>query len=338
MEKEIAEKVIEKLGKLTGSTGKIVQFSNETHKPVEFSKDNFRKIEEAEGRIAFIDGGNNSVFYAASFSLQFARIYWTIYSENKRKKSSKKEFFVLVSSSSGSVLDVDVFGADLKLNRISAFDKTLAKGKHRVSPAEFASECRKLAEIKEAVNLVDELDSGDIIVLDRDLQASVTGEKELFDELYKKAEEKNIIICGIAKTARLFTETGDSALAAVSSIAPGGEWYYSPLAEINSEEHKAEICLVKFHEKSRYVFRFEIYKKQEDKIGKVLGILKKNSADPVFLGYPYGLIEADRFARVSNDEAEYLKVKLTSKAGDKRKRIIDYMKSVDAHSVLDNIS
>ena len=338
MEKEIAEKIIEKLDEITGSTGKFVQFSNEKYRPVEFNKENFHKIGDAEGRIAFIDGGNNPIFEASSFSLQFVRVYWTVYSRNKREKSRKKEFFVLASSSEGSTITLDAFGSSLKLDKISAFDKTLAKGKHRVSVSEAALAYRKLAELNEAVKLIDELDSGDIIVLDRDLEASITGEKELLDELYAKAEEKNVIVCGIAKTARLFTDTGDSVLAAVSSIAPEGEWYYLPVAEIDYEKHKAEICIVKLHPKSKYIFRLEIFNRQKESLGNALGILKKNSADPVFLGYPYGLIEADRFARVSNDEAEYLKVKLTSKAGKNRDKIINYMKSVDSHSVLDNIS
>ncbi len=74
------------------------------------------------------------------------------------------------------------------------------------------------------------------------------------------------------------------------------------------------------------------------RIGKVLGILAEASKDPVFIGYPYGLIEADKLARVSNEEAEFLKVRLISKAGKERSKIIGYMKTVDAHSILDNIA
>jgi len=335
MEKEIAEKVIEKIGNLTESTGRFVKMSSGNG--IEFDEKNFHSVLDCEGRVVFIDGGNNPVFESSRFSLQFARIYWTLYSGNKRIKSSKKEFFVLTSSSS-STIEIEMFGEDVGVKSIDIFDKNLARGKHRVSVSEAANAARKLAEVKEAVELIDSLDSGDIIVLDRDLEDSVTGEKELLDKLFEKAFAKGILICGICKTTRLFTDTGDSAVAAVSSIAPSDVWAYYPLVENNDEEHRAEICLVKLHAKSKYIFRFEIFEKQKDKIIDVLGVLKKNSSDPVFLGYPYGMIEADRFARVGNDEAEYLKVKLTSKAGAKRDKIIEYMKTVDAHSILDNIS
>jgi len=337
MEKEIAEKVIEKLSSITESTGKNVQFSASGYEAVDFDKENFHSINGSDGRVVFIDGGNNSVFESSRFSLQFARIYWTLYSDNKRVKSSKKEFFVLASSSSSSI-ELEMFGGESGVKRIDAFDKNLSKGGHRVNVSEAANAVRKLAEVQEAIELVDSLNSGDIIALDRDLQVSVTGEKEVLDLLFEKAYAKGVVVCGICKTTRLFTDTGDSVVAAISSISPSGEWAYYPLAKINTDSHKAEMMIVKLHSKSKYIFRFEIFEKQKDKVSSVLGVLKKNASDPVFLGYPYGLIEADKMARVGNDEAEYLKVKLTSKAGDKRDKIINYMKTVDAHSVLDNIS
>jgi len=337
MEKEIAEKIIEKLGKITESTGKTVKFSSEKYSPVSFSKENFHDINECKGQIAFIDGGNNAIFESSRFSLHFCRVYYTIYNDNKRVKFAKKEFYVLASSNFNAI-ELEVFGIDFKVKEINLFDKTLAKGTHRVRVSEAANACRKLSELYFASELVDELDPSSVIVLDRDLEASMTGEKELFDKLFLKAKEKNVVVCGIAKTSRLFTETGDSALGAVILIAPEGAWAYYPIVKIENDLHRVEMCFVKLHPQSKYVFRFEIFNLQKDRIDSVLGMLRVNSKDPVFLGYPYGLIEADKMARVSNDDAEYLKVKLTSKAGSKRDKIIEYMKTVDAHSVLDNIS
>ncbi len=334
MEKEIAEKVIEKLSQKITASGKFVQFNDSSYSPVEFDRNNFRQINESGGnaKIAFIDGGNNTIIDSASFCLQAARVYYTIYSGSKREKSRKTEFFVLASSSNDSV-DIDIFGSDEKFNGFNAFDKTLAVEKHRLAPNAAANACRKLAELKQAVKLAGELESGDVIVLDRDLQATITDEKEIMDELYAKAEQKNVIICGIAKTTRLFTDTGDSAIAAVSAIAPETSWY-APVAE----GHNAGIYFVKLNKASKYIFRFEIHEKQKQHIEKALWLLKQNSRDPVFLGYPYGLIEADKFARVSNEEAEYMKVRLMAKAGKNSSKILEYMKSIDAHSILDNIA
>lgn len=341
MEKHVVDKVIEKIGQKVQSTGSAVQFSDEGYKSVEFDKKNFRKIggEEYNSKIAFIDGGNNSVLNASNFCLQIARVYSTIYSGNKREKSGKKEFFLFAGSTAREgkhFIDVEAFGEDIKFGSFSAFDSSLATGNHRASPSAAASACRKIAELREAGILVSELEKGDIIVLDRDLQATITGEKEALDELYVKAEAKGVVVCGISKTTRLFTDTGDSAAAAVSAIAPEGDWVV-PVAEAENANHRAEIFFAKLHPKSKYVFRLEIYRKQKQELGKAAAMLKKNSTDPVFLGYPYGLIEADQFARASNEEAEYLKVKLMSKAGKESGKILEYMKTLDAHSVLDNI-
>ncbi len=342
MEEEIP-KIIEKLGQISCSAGKFVQFNSPTHKPVEFSSKNFKKIDAKpeNSRIAFIDGGNNPILDSASFSLQFLRTYCTIYSENKREKTSKTEFFLLASSSgtgNSIAFDVEVFGAGLKFSQFSSNDETLSQGSHRIRASAVAMACRKIAELNHAEKIVGELNSGDIIVLDRDLESSITGEKAALDVLFEKAESKGIIICGISKTTRLFTDEGSSAVSAVASIAPEGSWLYMPVAEINDENHRAELCFVKLHPASKYIFRLEICNKQKESIGKVVSLLAANSTDPVFLGYPYGMIDADRFARVSNEEAEYMKVKIVSKAGKQSSKILDSLKSVDAHSILDNIS
>ena len=58
--------------------------------------------------------------------------------------------------------------------------------------------------------------------------------------------------------------------------------------------------------------------------------------DPVFIGYPYGLVEADRIARISNQEKESLKTMFLVKL--RNKNIEKYLSSVNAHEILDRIS
>lgn len=334
MEKEIAEMLAEKLSQKAAASGNIVQLNDSSLRAVEFSSSSFRQIPEIrESRsIAFIDGGNNTIVESASFCLQAARVYHTVYSGNRRKSSSKKDFFVFASSSKKRV-DVEVVGIDEEFSGFDALDSTLALDRHRVSPSAAANACRKLAELRHALAVVDELGEGDVVVLDRDLQPAVTGEREILDKLYEKAGKKNVVVCGIAKTTKLLTDTGSSAAAAVSAKAPGNEWY-CPVAEGSN----ARVYFIKLNRESRYVFRFDVCEKHEGSAEKALSLLKQNSKDPVFLGYPYGMIEADRFARVSSEEAEYMKVRIMAKAGRKSKEILECMKSVDAHSVLDSIS
>jgi hypothetical protein len=175
-------------------------------------------------------------------------------------------------------------------------------------------------------------------VKDRHLECSITNEAKYMDALYEKASAKGIVVCGLAKTSNLLTNTGNSAAAVLNSMNPDKDWYYHPVAEINDENHKAELCFVKLHPQSKYVFRFEIFNKQSKSMDDVLSLLKQNAVDPIFLGYPYGLIEADRVGRVSNNDAEYLKTSFMAKAGKRFEKIRKYMASVDSHSILDSVS
>jgi len=65
--------------------------------------------------------------------------------------------------------------------------------------------------------------------------------------------------------------------------------------------------------------------------------VSKHSTDPIFLGYPYGFIDVDRHARVTNKEVDYYRTILLAKSGDFESMIHSSLKPIDAHSILDNI-
>ena len=114
---------------------------------------------------------------------------------------------------------------------------------------------------------------------------------------------------GISKTSTLFTTTGLSLLGAVQGLAEDYDVNGPcclPIARVANVLHNAFIYVVKLHESARYVFRFEIYGEQarrmsEEDLCGVTSALASNSKDISFPGYPYGLIDADSFARVSGD-------------------------------------
>ena len=92
----------------------------------------------------------------------------------------------------------------------------------------------------------------------------------------------------------------------------------------------------KFHDKSRHIFRFESFNIQKAKAQETINALSGNCVDPIFIGYPYGLVEADRIARVSNQEKESLKTMFLVKL--RNKNIDKYLSSANAHEILDKIS
>ena len=328
-----------------------IQFSDQNYNPLDFDKNNFHQIKNAEktSKIAFIDAGSAEIIKSPNFSLNLIRAYCTIYKNDKRVNSKKLDFYSFISAKNiGNEL---FYNADfIKLNDenniipsnkdllLSSLDETIKQGITRANISNVANVIRRFSEIKTAINIIDNLENNDIIVLDGSLQCTFTNEKKYFDELYKKALEKNVIICGLSKTTTLMTDKGNSISNALNKYNVDGKWLYHPVAEIKSSNHKAEMSFVKLHEKSRHIFRFEIYKEQKEKLHETICLLADNCKDAVFLGYPYGLIEADKNARISNQEKGMLLTLFSVKFGKDWEKIKESLSNVDAHEILDNIS
>jgi len=346
------EKIIEQIIKKIDEKTKIDEddyprFEDSSYKAFKIEKRNFHKIEDikSEKKIAFIDGGNAEILGASNFCLQLIRTYFTIYKDNKRISSGKNEFYALIYSLNEDdkiKYKTEIFDLKNKLELknidFDSYDETIKEGFNRIKISKIAEIIRRFAEIKTAETAMDFLENGDFVVLDGDLEASKTNEINYFNDLYKKSIEKNIVIAAISKTTSLFTQKGNSVAALLNLLSPLKEWFYHPVVEISNKNHEAEIFFVKLNKNSGHVFKLEIHKKQKTNASEILFLLKNNSKDPVFPGYPYGLIEADKFARISNNERNYFKTLFISKIGKKYKKIGQYITTLNAHEILDEIS
>ena len=153
---------------------------------------------------------------------------------------------------------------------------------------------RRKAELLLAKEVCSE---ADWVVLDGTLEEKLPEEKEILDNLPAN-------VCALAKSCSLITSKGRSATSRVSLVGPkNSRWSY-----FLDQERKRKTFFVRLNEKSNHVFRFETFSDNDE----IFEALAANSTDPVFTGYPYGLIYADQRARVSNQEAALLKTKLFS--------------------------
>jgi NurA-like 5'-3' nuclease len=166
--------------------------------------------------------------------------------------------------------------------------------------------------------------ASDVIVIDGSLQQHYSFE----DVFFKKFTKKNII--GFSKTSSLLTKSGNSILALMNLHE--GKFVYAPVAVLSDATYQAHVCFVRLHERSKHVFKLDFNSSIDE---YSLGLLAENSTDPVFLGYPYGLILADQLARVGANESEYLKTKFSSKITDKH--FLHYLNALNAHELLDTI-
>lgn len=339
-------------------------FGNPDYELLPFPPASFVQIKDVEPnmRTAFVDGGNQEILGAPNFSTQINRVYFNIFKGRGRflPKSlpRKVEFYSATMSDfrNGEIFyDTRVFPLKIEFEGLipedrhlsfSSVDRSVTFGNQRADIQHVASVARRFAEWELAKHVIEnELEKGDLIVHDGSLQTSLTNEQTYMARALKAAMERGVIFAGISKTSTLFTTAGLSLLGAVQKLAEDykvkGPWCI-PIARVANVQHNAFIYVVKLHESANYVFRYEIYGEQarsmsEEDFCSVTSALASNSKDISFPGYPYGLIDADRFARVSGDEIDTYRVPLMSEISrlGKWKKVSRHVCSGDAHGVLD---
>jgi hypothetical protein len=201
--------------------------------------------------------------------------------------------------------DFDLF--DSKLLTISPQDKLIRDGKSNAPLVKVTNIARRFCEIKMAALFQEK---SDIVVMDGSLDCKYPNEEELLGLLGEK-------VCSVSKSSTVFTRSGNSPTRLLGKLAMFDKWFY----KLNDKD-----CFVKLNKKSKHIFRF-----QGD--ASFIVDLMKLSNDPIFVGYPYGLIEVDRLARVTNREKENKKLYLLSKNRD----LEISLSSSNAHEILDNV-
>ena len=295
---------------------------------IKINKENFHNYEtKATKKLAFIDGGNAELINTPNLNLSFIRVYGIVLDNNKKIAEYKKEFYVLTTTrnkENNLIYQTKIFNQEENLDyEINSFDNSIKQGNNRANVSIIPGIIRRFTEVNLAIDISKQTQDT-IIVLDGSLKANYPKEQELINELY----QTNNIIVALSKTSNLLTKNGKSLITYIMSMAPNEKWYYYPLIESN----EPYIIIAKLNSKSRYAFKIETNNKQN--IKEIIENLANNSNDPIFPGYPYGLIVADKFARVPNDEKEYIKTILTTKL---KSDISSHLNPLNAHSILDNI-
>jgi len=340
---EVIEKILKVLDE-SSITASYPKFSGEGYKVYKIDIKNFHEIipSTANKKIAFVDGGNAEIIGSANFSLNMVRVCCAVYKNNRKINTKKFEiiaFIQAINKNNEIYYKTSFFNTknSIELDDISfnSFDHTLMLGVNRAEISNVANAIRRFAELKLAKQIADDK-TADIIVLDGNLQSTITNENNCLNELYDSCSKNNIVLSALSKTTSLFTDNGNLLSVVLSSISALQSWFYYPIVEISNTNHKAEMFFIKFHNRSKHIFRFEIFNVQRAKAEEIINVIASNCIDPIFIGYPYGLVEADRIARISNQEKESLKTMFLVKL--KSKNIEKYLNSVNAHEILDKIS
>jgi len=349
MNQEIIKKIKEEISKNISQYGdSYPKFSDSSYKPFRISENNFHNFDgkNSERKIAFVDGGNLELINSASLSLSLIRAYYCVYEHNARIKAKRQEFYALVyadnindeiSYRTEIFNDNDAVTPDKNDLVFNSFDATIKVGNNRAEISRIGETIRRFTELKVASEIISVLEKNDILILDGNLQGAFTNEDKYLENLYSKANEKNILVAALSKTSSLMTDKGNAFTAVLENFSKEGKWYYHPVVDIKNKSHKADMFFVKFHENSDYIFKFESYKGLEFNPSEIFGLIANNCRD-VFIGYPYALIEADKFARIQENEKKYYLTVLMAEFGKEWRKLKPYLNTKNAHDILDSIS
>lgn len=218
--------------------------------------------------------------------------------------------------------------------------------------AELARRMAELSLMKNLMDMKNPMESSsyngtyaiNTIIRDGNLQSQSEPEMRLLKELVAEASLHDTIVGSVAKTSGLLTDSGKPLSSAVDSIASSrnisGAWLFGPIAEIFQDSCNTLMFAARFNKSSRHIFRAEFLNSKPEKnidcLVSACRALAENSNDPVFLGYPFGLVEAHRLARVEPSDASLLseRIALLSK---KQSALQQAISDKDAHGILDRL-
>lgn len=287
--------------------------------------------ENISTKIASVDGGQSELFATPAYAVYILRVAHVVYQQNRCLQRSSKTWFALLSLSN-SALVVDLFdeqGVQRKEEFLLSSLVALPQRDDFLSFSPYACFVREYLELEECQRVAGDLKQGDILLRDG-LLSNLSVHSQL-SELSAFCQHHGVALLGFAKTTTLKTEQGESLPGALARVAPQGSWYY--------HHHRGgdtfSTFFVKLHARTQYIFHVETLSGADAQ--HTFSQLAHPACDPIFLGYPYGLIAVDQLARVSNQEQSYFKTLFEARAGAFWKELQPQRNAVNTHAILDTI-
>lgn len=272
--------------------------------------------DQPRGTLSFVDGGNAEIIRAPHLSVHFIRTYAAVYLGMQRVSRQTREAFAIIHlKQKGDKLAyaVELLGAELDIPEIEINDPTLSTGE-QVSPHAVADVVRHCLEWQ----LIELQDAGCVI---RDGALD-----ECPQDRYRKVKDSTVMQIGVSKTTTALTDTGVSAPFFLSQQGREGAWVYDP-----KHDKSPFIGFALLHPLSKRVFRIDV---KNGTLPEAANILAPYCADASFVGYPYGLVDADRMAVITMQEQQYLRQLFLAKSG---KLFEELEQAADAHDVLNRM-
>ena len=278
--------------------------------------DGFAPIPDTEhpAVAAYVDGGNGVIFRTPMFVASLNRVYCSVFHGDTRHQSPipRVQFLSLirnVPTENGVARRFAVFGDGPCVPGAESVEGA-ARAAGKGAENRLHALARGMAEWHMAAAAARGMGSGGIVVMDGSLAAWNNIEEHLMLDVFHTARDRGVVMCGLSKTTGLLMDSGRPLADYTMDCGPEGPWYV-PLGDIwtgtNADAGGSGTCIVKLHPKSRYAYRLDVDADALARLGRkgterILASLAANSGDAHIPGYPYGLVDADRYAQVRRDE------------------------------------
>lgn len=316
---------------------------------ITISDSDFRPIPHTDrpAAAAYVDGGNAIVCRTPTYVASVNRVYSCAFRGRDRldrPAPPRVQFLTLMRNvpKNGAVkYEFETFSKGAEhakyvpdAESIAAAAEAVKDGKeHRLHAI-----ARGLAEWRMSAAVSGDLGDGDMVVVDGALFAWRGMEEVFMQEAVSVARERGVVMCGLSKTTGLLMDSGRSLADHVMERCPEGAWYI-PLGDVweDGDPDVPGSFVVKLHPDAKYAYRLDIDADALMRLGpkgteRLIASLAANSGDMHILGYPYGLVDADRFAQVRNDEASRYRDYLRSMISQRMRA------SVDRHAQHDELN
>ncbi|MFP3220256.1 MAG: hypothetical protein RXR41_03815 [Candidatus Marsarchaeota archaeon] len=295
-------------------------------------------------QVTFCDGGNYPLIVTHFYALEVNRVFLSTWRGAKRLAYASIDFFSMTRQAGGYVssvvwpLSFTVKGYGLgagDLEPIVRMDEenTLVRYRELGGLEALLKAAQIPRRIGERRLMAAAMAAGSgFFVFDGLLQAEVPQESSAIQKAVSLSEERGLMVAGFAKTAGLL----DPGTLPKSIFTRTGEWY----ARIGETETRdSYIYAVRFHRSSLTPYVVEVSKRGAGDYDSFFRALFSDSLDPHLPGYPHGLLDADRHARVRRHEAERLRARFISKLPvEQAQEILRQERAITTHEALNLIS
>jgi hypothetical protein len=315
-----------------------VESGEEEKEPLLLDKDldefSFHIIKEGKPicRVAAVDGGSATVVKGRSFLIGVYRVGSIIFQQGRRTDQRMMPLKLeIISRANLSQLYSSAY-RDLvgeEPSEAPGIDKMLDR-------------LRLFSEWKMAQQLLDKLESGEMLLIDGSLKAGIAPPYSFIFNFANKAKDKGVHLIGVTKTSTLYWGDKSPLIPAVMKtgerLCPESKWFCRISDEklhTVSSSYFGKIYVARLKASSDFAFRIDVNRFDPVDEDSIFSALSSLSGDPAFLGYPYPLAAVHNISRVTSSEIEDIRYKLQSKAFEKGITTSDWdLLFTDFHEVL----